>query len=153
MVEQVLVVSGGAVVEQTGTEELARSRMGQSPAGYINLLKLGHSRLVNDIYAYRWGACELLISAGIDQQDALFELSSKEIILFKKNPEACSARNLIRCSVVSTFESGNRVGVELASGEGRLVAEVVHRAAEELGIAAGCELYAAIKASAFRRLG
>ena len=153
MVERVLVVSGGAVVEQTGTEELARSRMGQSPVGYINLLRLSRPGRVNDIYSYRFGAGELLISAGSDQSEALFELSSKDIILFKKHPEACSARNLLRCSVVSTFESGNRVGVELASGEGHLVAEVVHQAAQELGIAVGCELFAAIKASAFRRVG
>jgi molybdate transport system ATP-binding protein len=153
MVDQVLVVSGGAVVEKTGAEELARSRMGQSPVGYINLLNLGAARRVDDIFSYAWGDGELLISAGNGQPGALFELSSKDIILFKKNPEACSARNLIRCTVVSTFESGNRVGVELANGEGRLVAEVVHRAAQELGIAVGSELFAAVKASTFRRVG
>jgi len=153
MVEQVLVVSGGAVVQQTSTEKLARSLMHQSPVGYINLLKLSRAGRVGDLFSYRFGAGELLISAGSLQQEALFELSSKDIILFKKHPEACSARNLIPCTVVGTFESGNRVGVELASGEGRLVAEVVHQAAQELEIAAGCELHAAVKASAFRRVG
>jgi len=153
MVDEVLVVSGGAVVEQTSTEKLARSRMGQSPVGYLNLLRLSHPARVDELFSYRFGAGELLISAGSDQEEALFELSSKDIILFKKHPEACSARNLICCSVVTTFESGSRVGVELASGEGRLVAEVVHQAARELGIVVGSELYAAIKASAFRRVG
>jgi len=153
MVEQVLVVAGGTVVRQTGTEELARSLMHQSPVGYINLLRLSSPGRVDDLYSYRFGAGELLISAGSLQQESLFELSSKDIILFKKHPEACSARNLLPCSVVGTFASGNRVGVELASGEGRLVAEVVHQAAQELGIAAGSELFAAIKASAFRRVG
>jgi molybdate transport system ATP-binding protein len=35
-------------------------------------------------------------------------------------------------------------------GGERLVAEVVRSAARELGIEKGCEIYAAIKASAFR---
>lgn len=153
MAEQVLVVAGGAVVEQTTAEQLARSRMGQSPVGYINLLRLAHPRRVNDLFSYRWGEGELLISAGSDQQDALFELSSKDIILFRKHPEAISARNLLECTVVSTFTSGNRVGVELASGEGRLVAEIVQQAADDLGIHVGSEIYAAVKASAFRVLG
>lgn len=153
MAEQVLVMSGGAVVEQTSTDQLARSRMGHSPVGYINLLRLSRPRLDNGLFSYAWGAGELLISAGSDQQEAIFELSSKDIILCKMHPEAISARNLLKCSVVGTFESGNKVGVELASGEGRLVAEVVPQAVEELRIAAGSELYAAIKASAFRRIG
>ncbi|MFZ3209563.1 MAG: hypothetical protein WA140_12155 [Geobacteraceae bacterium] len=38
-------------------------------------------------------------------------------------------------------------------GNERLVAEVVTQAAEELGICKGGELYAAIKASAFREMG
>jgi len=54
---------------------------------------------------------------------------------------------------VRTFVSGNSIGVELACGGQRLVAEVADPAVKELGIVAGCELFLAIKASAFRRLG
>jgi molybdate transport system ATP-binding protein len=153
MADEVLAMADGRVIDQTTPENLARSRMGVSPVGYINLLRLGNPRRSDGLYSYRWGAGELLISAGNDQPEALFELSSKDIILFKQHPEAISARNLFRCTVVGTFVSGNRVGIELASGEGRLVAEVVKQAADELGIVAGSELYAAIKASAFRRMG
>ncbi|BCG46896.1 Molybdenum ABC transporter ATP-binding protein ModC [Citrifermentans bremense] len=153
MAEQVVVVSGGAIVAQTTSEQLARSRMDESPVGYINLLKLTRRRKANDLYAYSWGADELLISAGSDQPEALFELSSKDIILCKKHPEVISARNLLKCNVINTFNSGNKVGVELASGDGRLVAEVVNQAADELDIGVGSELYVAIKASAFRRRG
>ena len=152
MAEQVLVMSAGEVVEQTSAEQLARSRMGQSPVGYINLLRLSRPHQQNGLFCYRWGAGELFISAGSDQQESLFELSSKDIILFKKNPEAISARNLLKCRVVSTFAAGNKVGVELAYGDGLLVAEVVEQAAEELAITVGSELYAAVKASAFRRI-
>jgi molybdate transport system ATP-binding protein len=153
MTDNVLFFEKGTMVEQSTSEQLARSRMGQSPVGYINLIRLGNPRQVDDLFSYRWGAAELLISAGNDQPEALFELSSKDIILFKKHPEAISARNLLQCTVVSIFESGNRVGVELANGDGRLVAEVVNQAADELGIVVGSNLFAAIKASAFRRLG
>ena len=153
MADQVIVVSNGRMVEQTTADQLARSRMGQSSVGYINLLKLGVPSRVDGLYAYQWGTAELLISAGKDQPEALFELSSKDIILFKRHPEAISARNLLKCTVTSTFPSGNKVGVELACGGNRLVAEVVDQAAAELEIVSGSELFAAVKASAFRRLG
>lgn len=153
MVDQVLVVAGGRIAGLTTTEQLARARMGQSPVGYINLIRVTEPRRHDGLFAYRWGNGELLISAGNDQPEALFELSSKDIILCKQHPEAISARNLLTCRVVNTFVSGNRIGVELESGGERLMAEVVEQAAKELGIVAGCELFAAIKAAAFRRLG
>jgi molybdate transport system ATP-binding protein len=152
MTDHVLYFEKGNLIEQTTSEQLARNRMGASPVGYINLLKLADPRQADGLSAYRWGDGELLISAGMEKTEALFELSSKDIILFKQHPEAISARNLLRCTVAGTFTSGRRVGVELMCGSGRLIAEVVSQAADELAIVAGCELYAAIKASAFRRL-
>ncbi|GFE61653.1 molybdenum ABC transporter ATP-binding protein [Geobacter sp. AOG2] len=153
MSDMVLAVDTGRIEAQTTAEELARSRMGQSPAGYINLLRLGNPRRVDGMSAYTWGGTELLISTASDRPDALFELSSKDIILIKQHPDAISARNLLDCTVADTFQSGNKVGVELASGDDRLVAEIVHEAARELGVKKGNRLFAAIKASAFRRLG
>ena len=41
MTDTMLVFEKGRMVEQTSSEQLARNRMGQSPVGYINLLKLG----------------------------------------------------------------------------------------------------------------
>ncbi len=153
MTDSVLYFEKGVLVEQATSEQLARDRMGVTPVGYINLIKLGQASQVDGLYSYKWGNGALLISAGSDQAEALFELSSKDIILFKQHPEAISARNLLECTVASTFSSGHRIGVELACGNERLVAEVVRQAADELGIRTGSLLYAAIKASAFRRLG
>lgn len=153
MADRVLPVSAGRIESQTTAEELARSRMGLSPVGYINLLRLTRPRRVDGMCAYAWGGTELLISAGSDRPEALFELSSKDIILIKEHPGAISARNLLDCTVSGTFRSGNKVGVELACGDGRLVAEVVQEAASELCIEKGSRLFAAIKASAFRLLG
>lgn len=153
MAEKVLVVAGGRIVEQTTPDQLARSRMGQSQVGYINLLQLAALRRTDGLFVYQWGDTELFISAGNDSPNALFELSSRDIILFKKHPEAISARNLLACTVANTFSAGNKTGVELSCGNRRLVAEVVVQAADDLCIVAGSQIFAAIKASSFRRLG
>jgi molybdate transport system ATP-binding protein len=97
MTDQVLVVANGSIVDQTTPDQLARARMEQSRVGYINLLRLESPRRVDGLFAYRWGDRELLISAGNEEPEALFELSSRDIILFKRHPEAISARNLLPC--------------------------------------------------------
>jgi molybdate transport system ATP-binding protein len=153
MTDHVLHVVDGRVMEQTTAEGLVRARMGESMAGYVNLLRLSEPRLSDALYAYTWGDQELFTSSGGEEPEGLFELSSTDIMLFKTHPEAISARNLLKCRVVSTFVAGNRIGVDLdCNGDGRLVAEVVRQAADELGITEGSEVYAAIKATAFRKL-
>jgi len=152
MTDQVLVVANGSIVDQTVPDQLARNRMVQSRVGYINLLKLAAPRRLDGLFAYQWGDRELLISAGNEEPEAVFEISSKDIILFKRHPEAISARNLLRCKVTDIFMTGNQVGVELSCGSQKLVAEATKEAVRELEISAGIELYLAIKASAFRRL-
>jgi molybdate transport system ATP-binding protein len=148
----VLHVVGGRVVEQTTAERLVRVRMGEGRGEYINLLRLPTARQINGLYSYDWGDQQLFISSANNEPEALFELSSRDIILFKTHPEAISARNLLKCAIVDTFEAGNRVGIDLECGGGRLVAEVVRQAADELDIRAGGEVYAAIKATAFKKL-
>jgi molybdate transport system ATP-binding protein len=152
MTDTTLVFEKGALVEQVSSEQLARNRMAQSQAGYINLLKLGRPAPSAGLYAYPWGASRLLLSAGSDCDASMAELSSKEIILFKQHPEAISARNLLQCSVRSLFSSGGKTGVELDCAGNTLIAEVVQDAVDELGITPGSTVFAAIKASAFRML-
>jgi molybdate transport system ATP-binding protein len=94
----------------------------------------------------------LFISSENVQEEGLFELSSREIILFKRHPEAISARNLLKCRVMNTFVTGHRMGVEMDCNGEPLVAEVAKKAAEDLSITKGSEIYVAIKATAFRRL-
>jgi molybdate transport system ATP-binding protein len=152
MTDTVLAFEKGAMVEQTSSEQLARNRMYASPVGYINLLKLGAPSPADGLFAYPWGAARLLISAGSERSGGMAELSSKDIILFKQHPEAISARNLLECTVRSLFSSGRKIGVELDCGGNTLIAEVVQDAVNELCIAPGSTVYAAIKASAFRML-
>ena len=152
MTDSALVFEKGAMVEQVSSEQLARNRMGQNQAGYINLMELGCPSESAGLFAYPWGTGQLLLSAGSDRDKSMAELSSKDIILFKQHPEAISARNLLECSVSSLFRSGRKIGVELECAGNTLIAEVVQDAVNELNITPGSTLYAAVKASAFRIL-
>ncbi len=151
MTEEVVVLHRGRISGQLPPEDLARQRMGWTRAGYINLVKLADPVEEDGLFAYRWNGSRLLTGSG-GPGKALFELSSKDIMLFKGQPEAVSARNLLKCTAVDSFEMDGRVGIELKCGGERLVAQVVKKAAEELNIRSGDQIYALIKASAFRRL-
>ena len=153
MTDHILEIKNGRSFDETTPEQLARNRMAQSPNGYLNLLRLSSPRHENGLCAYRWGKNTLLVSTGEQAEEALFELSSREIILFKKHPEAISARNLLECRVTEMFESDGRIGVVLLVNGEKLVAEIVRSAADELNITPRSTLFAAIKASSFRVLG
>lgn len=152
MTEDVLEFQAGRLIGQTTAEELARRRMGSSQVGYINLIPLENPRKVGDLQAYPWGGQELVLSVPGTGAAGMFELSSKDITLFKRHPEASSARNVLHCRVTRLFGAGNRVGVEMDCGGQPLVSQVVGEALADLELTPGRELVAVIKASAFRRL-
>lgn len=152
MADQVLNMAGGRIIGCSTAEELARQRLSASQVGYINLLTVGRPSMAGSLYAYPWGASRLFISADSGRDEAMAELSSKDIMLFKQHPEATSARNLLHCSVRSLFSSGSKIGVELDCAGNTLIAEIVQDAVNELGIEPGSTIYAAVKASAFRML-
>ena len=151
MTDRILPVHNGHTDGSITPEELALTHMKHS-AGFINLLKLKNPRKTNGIYAYQWGNEEIFISSGSDSVETLFQILSTDIILFKRHPEATSARNLLKCRVSNVFHSGQRLGVQLNCGGEKLIAEVVKDSVEELGIREGAEIFAAIKAVAFRKL-
>ncbi|AOS84279.1 molybdenum ABC transporter ATP-binding protein [Chlorobaculum limnaeum] len=153
MTERVLVVKNGRLSGISTPDQLARAGMASNPKGYLNLLRLNGAKEQDGLFHCPWGSSELIISDGKTGEESLFELSSRDIILFKQHPEAISARNLLECTVTELFDSDGRKGVVLQSGGKTLVAEIVRVAAEELVITQGSTLFAAIKASAFRRLG
>lgn len=153
MTDRVLSVVDGHVAGQTTAEQFARNSMGDRVASYTNLLRLRSPRHIDGMYAYAWGDTELFISGGNGPLEALYEIPASDIILFKRHPEAISARNLLKCRVSEVFKTGSRVGVGLECGGEKLVAVVTMEALQELGIEEGMEIYAAIKAAAFRQLG
>lgn len=150
MTDEVLVFREGLLQSKMTTEELARSSM--TATGYSNMLNLGRPQMSGDLWAYRWGESELVLTERGESDDDVFELDAREIMLFKRHPEATSARNLLTCRVKSLFGVNNRVGVELICGGRALVAQIVPDAVRELAIEPGAEVVAAIKASSFRRL-
>ena len=152
MTDEVIVLQRGEIAARTTPEDLARMSMGRTRAGYINLLRASAPQQGDGVFAYRWGQNRLQVSDGSTASEAVFELSAREIMLFKRHPEAISARNLFCCRIVEVFDLDGRVGVELDCGGERLIAQVVRDAAAELGLQPGGEIYAAVKASTFRRL-
>ena len=150
MTDEVLVFREGRLRGRMTTEELARSSM--TAGGYTNMLHLGRPRKSGDLWSYAWGESELILTESGENDDNIFELDAREIVLFKRHPEATSARNLLTCRVRDLFGVNNRVGVELACDGKTLVAQIVPDAVRELGIVPDAEVVAAIKASSFRRL-
>ncbi|MDR3631573.1 MAG: molybdenum ABC transporter ATP-binding protein [Desulfocapsaceae bacterium] len=152
MTRQVLVIEEGRVNRQISAEELARSSWAGSRQGYANLLRLGQPEACGDLWAYEWGGHRLILTEGGDGYENIFELDAREILLFKRHPEATSARNLLPCRVGKHIAAGNRVRVELQCGADQLIAQIVPESLRELGLEEGKEVIAVIKASAFRRL-
>lgn len=152
MTEEVLVFAEGRPRARVTTEELARSSMTADGDGYINMLHLGRPEQSGDLWAYRWGESELILTDRGESGDNVFELDARDIVLFKRHPEATSARNLLTCRVTGVFGVNNRVGVELDCRGKTLVAQIVPDAVRELAIEPGAPVVAAIKASSFRLL-
>ncbi len=152
LTEEVLVFERGRVRESLPAEALARQQLGTGSRGYANLITLRDPRPQGDLWSYRWGGLEFIATDSGNSGDNLFELGAKDITLFKRHPEATSARNLIACRVESLFGEGNRVGVELSCPGGRLVSQIVPDSVRQLELREGTGVTAVIKASALRRL-
>ena len=152
MTDEVLVFRQGSLESRTATEDLARVSMACGSGGYANLLNLGRPRPAGDLWAYPWGNSELILTENGKDTENVFELDARDIVLFKRHPEATSARNLLACQVTDIFGVNNRVGVELCCGGSHLVAQIVPDSVQELGLAKGTEVVAVIKASSFRRI-
>lgn len=125
MTERVLVVAEGQVTHQVFTEELAQSAWATPRQGYVNLLRLGRPEEQGDLWRYQWGDVQLVLTEQAENNENIFELDAREVLLFKRHPEATSARNLLPCTVRQLVTVGNRVRVELRCGAQTLIAQIV----------------------------
>ncbi len=99
MTDQVLIVERGLAQQQINTEELARTTVGTGGHGYTNLLKLDKPKELGKLLAFHWGNVQLMLVKSPDQNAGEFALNGRDILLFKKHPEATSARNMLACTV------------------------------------------------------
>ncbi len=153
MTDEVLVMHQGKIAHHISTEELARTRLGSGGKGYMNLLQLGEPQDRGDLVSYQWGPLELMLVKSNETRGGQFRLNSRDILLFKKHPEATSARNMISCTVQEIYQTDDwLVGVVLDCHGKMLIAEVVPQSVQELEIKPGTELVAVIRGSAFQRL-
>ncbi len=152
MTEEVIVMQKGRVTQQLATEALARTSLGSGGRGYTNLLHLDAPKDLGRLMQYRWGGSTLMLLKTENRSAGHFSLNSRDILLFKKHPEATSARNMLPCIVRKTYETDWLTGVELACGDNTLIAEIVPQSLEEMDIRRGSELIAVFKASALQRL-
>ncbi len=152
MTEQVVVMKDGIAQQPMATEDLARESLGHGGKGYMNLFTLESAEDAGGLLSYRWGEVELILVKTSHPASGRFALNSRDILLFKKHPEATSARNMLPCIVRRTYETDWLVGVELDCGGQTLIAEVVPPSVEELDIRPGSRIIAVFKASAFIRL-
>ncbi|MGL1932529.1 MAG: molybdenum ABC transporter ATP-binding protein [Desulfotalea sp.] len=151
MTENVVVLGNGKVEQQLSIEELAKSTLGSGGRGYINLLQLDNPVDHGDLYSYSWGSNELMLLKSGNSGKGQFSLNSRNILLFKKHPEATSARNMLPCTVLATYQTDWLVGVELDCNGKTMIVEIVPKSVDELGIKKGVEVIAVIKASAFEK--
>jgi molybdate transport system ATP-binding protein len=152
MTEEVVVMRDGKNDPPQPTEELARASLGHSGHDFINLLELEEPEDQGKLLSYRWGQVQLFLVNDDAPLPGRFTLSSRDILLFKKHPEATSARNMLHCVVTKLYSTDWLVGVELDCLGNSLIVEIVPQSVEELDIRPGSELIAVFKASAFRRL-
>jgi len=151
MTDNVLVMQDGTIKRHLSTEALARSGS-VSGRRYMNLLTLESPTDLGDLMRYRWGEVELMLVKTHDTGSGQFCLNASDILLFKQHPQAASARNMLSCTIRSTYQTDWLVGVELDCRGNTLIAEIVPQSIEELDIRPGNEIIAVIKASAFKRM-
>jgi molybdate transport system ATP-binding protein len=152
MTDEIIVMQQGFVARQLSTEELARTSLGSGGRGYTNLLRLDAPEDLGKLMRYRWSGVPLMLLKTENRASGQFALNSRDILLFKKHPEATSARNMLPCIVRKTYETDWLIGVELDCGGNTLIAEIVPQSMQEMDIRPGSELIAVFKASAFQRL-
>ena len=152
MTDDVIVIEKGCIHQHGKTEELVKKSWNRGLESYVNLINLGSASPYKDLFRYHWGDTRIILTEPADGEENLFELDSRDILLFKRHPEATSARNLLACNVTDIYRCGNRVRVALACGNEHLIAQIVPESVCELGIKVGTMVVAAIKASAFKKI-
>jgi len=152
MTQEVLVIKNGKVEKKLSSEALAQTCIGSDGQGYTNLIDLKAPEDLGQLMRYQWGPLPLMVVKTRHPGPGQFGLSSRDILLFKENPVAASARNMLPCIVKNTYQTDWLVGVKLDCSGNTLVVEIVPESVKQLGIGHGQQVVAVFKASAAQRL-
>lgn len=94
------------------------------------------------------GALLLAGKVGPVGQRLRLRIPAQDVILSRTRPEGLSALNVLAARVVSVTAGAGGVDVALIAGEDRLLARITGRSAKALGLEAGQEVHAIVKARA-----
>jgi molybdate transport system ATP-binding protein len=138
------LLAEGAVLRSMGQGALICTLharvLGDAGQGLMRLTTAGGEMFVPAMAAAAGAAVHLRIKAS-------------DVMLSRARPEGLSAQNILACRVqdVQPFDDAS-VLVGLACGADLLLAQITHRAAEQLALNAGQEVFAIVKTAALGRV-
>jgi molybdate transport system ATP-binding protein len=150
-----VVLEAGQVVQEGPPAELAQRPRSAPVAALMGQNWLAGTAAARDGDLWTVEAGDMRILAVGDAQEppeqgarAYVLVDPRDVTLHREHPEG-SAQNVVRAAVASVVDAGGPLRVTLDSMPA-LVAEITGRAAAQLGVEAGRQLYASFKASAAR---
>ena len=149
--DRIAVMEGGRLTQVGSREDLLRQPRSTYVAAFLGL-NLFHGRIVesgNGVARVRTADGDLLIADPGTGGDVYVVVSPRDVTLYRERP-AGSAQNVfsgVIAELTPEPPQGDRVRVRLRTRPA-LVAEVTERSVQQLGLAEGASIHAAIKATA-----
>ncbi len=145
LADRVIVVEGGRSGENGPIEEIARRPHSRYAASFVGLnLLRGQLSLAGDHAEVKTELGPLYVAdPAIDEGSEVACVFHPNAVTLGIGPPASSARNVFPLEVVAVYAMGGRVRIDLGS----LTAEVTPSAVDELGLRAGTQVWASVKAT------
>ncbi len=142
--DRVGVMLGGRIRQVAPPEELFRTPSDPDVAAFLglwNVLPVAEVRGNECLTHGQW-----IHASSADGSVSYLWIKPEEIVL-STSPFDSSARNQLKCRVVDWDYMGALYAVRVECGDLKLIALITHASFEQLGVAAGAELYATFKSS------
>ena len=155
---EALVLREGAVMFAGAPDEALRSMSLVDPeARFDNILSglLGKASGIRETGSLVVGEALFAVPAEETARPgtgAVFSVAPEDVLVSTRPLEGISARNVHPGKVISCETSGATAWVRIAAAGLEWTARLTRSAAQELGLAAGLEVWIAVKTHAFRRL-
>ncbi|WP_336098727.1 molybdenum ABC transporter ATP-binding protein [Roseovarius sp. CH_XMU1461] len=158
LADRIVVMAGGRVVLSGPVQEVlsdpaALPFVGVREAGAVLSARvLGHE--ADGLTRLGLDAGELLLPGvtAVPGSGLRIRVLASDVLISRGRPEGLSSRNILPAVVSGLFRGeGPGVAVQLALGQDRILARITARAAAELELAPGAEVFAILKATAVPR--